>query len=62
METAAVSDGGPTPLLEEPSPPIYITGEGVNVSRVKEMLNKLAVQKVRKKFFSLLRLSAHLPW
>ena len=29
-------------------PPIYITGEQVHVLRVKDMLNKLAVQKVIK--------------
>lgn len=46
METAAVTDGGATPLMEEMAPPIYITGDQVSVSRVKDMLSKLAVQKV----------------
>lgn len=32
---------------EEIEPPIYITGETNHVTRVKDMLNKLAVQKVR---------------
>lgn len=39
---------------DESQPAIYITGEPSNVSRVKDMLNKLAVQKVGfhlKKFF-----------
>ncbi|KAG2223283.1 hypothetical protein INT45_007009 [Circinella minor] len=47
MDVAVVTDGGATPLLEELSPPIYITGEPVNVTRVKEMLNKLAIQKAK---------------
>ncbi|KAI8145448.1 hypothetical protein BJV82DRAFT_535627 [Fennellomyces sp. T-0311] len=47
MDVAVVTDGGATPLLEELSPPIYITGEHVNVTRVKEMLGKLAVQKAK---------------
>ena len=51
MDVAVVTDGGATPLLEELSPPIYITGEPVNVTRVKEMLNKLAIQKVKKTIF-----------
>ncbi|ORZ01603.1 hypothetical protein BCR43DRAFT_454235 [Syncephalastrum racemosum] len=47
METAAVTDGGATPLMEEMAPPIYITGDQVSVSRVKDMLSKLAVQKAK---------------
>lgn len=46
LQLAVVTDGSATPLLEELAPPIYITGEPVNVTRVKEMLNKLATQKV----------------
>lgn len=46
LQLAVVTDGSATPLLEELAPPIYITGEPVNVTRVKEMLNKLAMQKV----------------
>lgn len=46
MEKATLTESSGTPLMEEFSPPIYITGEAVNVSRVKDMLSKLAVQKV----------------
>lgn len=38
----------PSPFLQDDKdtePPIYITGEASHVSRVKDMLNKLAVQK-----------------
>ncbi|KAF7727421.1 hypothetical protein EC973_007585 [Apophysomyces ossiformis] len=36
-----------TEKTEEYSPPIYITGDAVNVNRVKDMFIKLAAQKVK---------------
>jgi uncharacterized alpha/beta hydrolase family protein len=39
-------DEGDTDATDD-EPPIFITGDAANVSRVKEMLTKLANQKVR---------------
>jgi uncharacterized alpha/beta hydrolase family protein len=39
-------DSNPQQQEDDTQPAIYITGEPNHVSRVKDMLNKLAIQKV----------------